>query len=220
MRDKPMVQAAVDVEDLEQGLAVARMAADCGAEWIEIGTPLLFRYGYEVIAAFRDAVGDRAKLIADYKFPYGMLVMDDVARHGADYVLVGAGYQEQLILDTVQKGGELGIVPVFHLGVHPRDYTRYARIYADMGAKYFFTHHYYEARNAQDDSVTRYDNLKNLRACGDDIRIIVTNDDFEDAVFCAAEGADMICFGAVLRGPESSPGVCRKWVEAIHGARG
>ncbi|MBP5295470.1 MAG: hypothetical protein J6Y95_07120, partial [Lachnospiraceae bacterium] len=64
---KTLVQAAVDVSDLELGKEIAVMAKECGADLIEVGTPLIFQNGYKAIGEIKKAVGD-TPVLADFKF--------------------------------------------------------------------------------------------------------------------------------------------------------
>lgn len=41
---KVWIQAAIDVEDIDLAKKIAFMALDAGAEWLEVGTPLLYTY--------------------------------------------------------------------------------------------------------------------------------------------------------------------------------
>ena len=91
---KVWIQAAIDVEDIDLAKKIAFMALDAGAEWLEVGTPLLYTYGHTVIGSLRKAVGSNAILVADYKCPFAVLCAPQAARQGADYVMLTAGYTD------------------------------------------------------------------------------------------------------------------------------
>ena len=80
-KDQVWVQAALDMEDIELAKRVAFLALDNGAEWLEVGTPLLYRYGFSAIGIIRQAVGQNAVLVADYKCPIARLCASPGKRH-------------------------------------------------------------------------------------------------------------------------------------------
>src|SRR4051812_15245179 len=41
----PIVQLSLDLTNIEEATATARVAVDCGIDWLEIGTPLLLAEG-------------------------------------------------------------------------------------------------------------------------------------------------------------------------------
>ena len=43
MTNRAWIQAAIDVEDYDTAKRIAWMALDAGAEWLEVGTPLLYK---------------------------------------------------------------------------------------------------------------------------------------------------------------------------------
>lgn len=213
---KPWVQAAVDVEDMELAKKIAFMALDAGAEWLEVGTPLLYRHGHGAIGELRRAVGPDAVLVADYKSPFAALCAEQAAREGADFVLLSAGYTDRALRHSVDFCRKVGIRPIFDLSVHPRDMRALAEKLVGMGAEYIFSRHYSEVTDASG-AAERSDNITAILAGGKNFTLGITSDDLEEAVHAARSGADWITFGLVLRDP--NPAICRAWIDAIHAAR-
>lgn len=215
MDNKTWVQAAIDVEDIEVAKRIAYMALDAGAEWLEVGTPLLYQYGHSAIRMIRNAVGKDAVLVADYKTAIGGLCAEQAAREGADYILLSAGYNNYLIKDSIDVAQRIGITPIFDLNVRPQDVKACANTITKLGGKYLFAHHYADFVDA-DGELSRFDILDNLVSGDRDYKLGITSDIFEEAED-AAKYADWIVFGVVLREP--NPVSCKQWIDMIHSAR-
>lgn len=204
-------QAALDAEDIELAKQVAQMALDYGAQWLEAGTPLLYRYGHGAIGEIRRAAGKDALLVADYKCPIARLCAKQAAEEGANFLLLTTVYNEELEQDNVTYSRSLGLEPIFHLSGKPEDFYKEAKKLEDMGAKYLFTHRY-----ARLEDGTRQDNLRVLKEnCS--CKIGITSDDLEEAADSVRQGADWITFGVVLR--QYNPTEAKKWMETIRTAR-
>lgn len=214
MKPRAWVQAAIDVEDIDLGIQIAKMALDEGAEWIEVGTPLIYRYGNDAIGMLRKALGNSAILVADYKFVFPMYCLEQAEQQGADYAVFAAGYQTQVIERTMQIAAGLRVKPVFYLTVHPADYTYYADLYAKMGAEYFFTHHFYQVPDQQTHAPVLFDNAKSFMACRHPVKFCITNDNFDSVPDSIRAGADWICFGNAIHTPDRE--ACRRWIDMIH----
>ena len=216
MTNRAWIQAAIDVEDYDTAKRIAWMALDAGAEWLEVGTPLLYKYGYSAIGEIRKAVGDKVTLVADYKCPYAGLAAENCAKQGADYVLLAAGYNDDLIRHGIEECGKWGIKHIFALHINPRDVTERVKELADLGVEYLFTHHY-ATRYLKDGSAEKVDTLEQIKAAKTDIKLGITSDDWDEARNAVATGADWMIFGYVLRKPD--PKSCREWIDMLHSER-
>ena len=208
-------QAAIDVIDIDLAKRIAKMALDAGSEWIEVGTPLLYTYGHSAIRELRNYVGKNAVLVPDYKTPISILCAKQAKEAGADYLLVNASYHDLLNKYNIETCLNEGITPIIDLmNIRADDVQVYVDRCASMGAKHFFTWHR-SSFTDKDGHEFKVDNLKLKMPEG--TKLGITNDEFDDAVYCAANGADWIVFGLVLRDPDEES--CRKWINAIHNAR-
>ncbi len=214
-KQRAWVQAAVDVDDIDLGVQIAKMAIDEGAEWIEVGTPLIYRYGHDAIGMMRKALGKDAVLVADYKFLVPFLCMQHAEKQGADYAVFEAGYQTELIRMTMDMAKDMHVKPIFCLSVHPQDYTYYTDLYADMGAEYFFSHHYYNVLDKNTHEPVRCNNAESFMACRNPVKFCITNDEFDTLEASVKAGADWITFGRAIRTPDRE--ACRTWIQKIHG---
>ncbi len=121
MKEKAWIQAAIDVEDMDVAKRIAWMVLDSGVEWLEIGTPLLYKFGYSAISEIRKAVGKGPILVADFKCPYAGLVAENASKHGANFVLLSAGYNDSLICHGLDECEKWNIKPIFDLHINPHD---------------------------------------------------------------------------------------------------
>lgn len=214
--DRAWVQAAIDVEDMDVAKRIAWMALDSGAEWLEVGTPLLYKFGYQAIADIRKAVGKNVVLVADYKCPFAGLVAENAAKAGADYVMLQAAYNDDLIIHGLEEGRKWGIKPIFDLHINPRDVTERTKQLVNLGVEYLFTHHYAIQHDA-DGAERKYDTLVQIQQAGTKAKIGVTSDNWEEAQDAVSKGVDWMIFGYVLRNP--NPASCKKWIDMIHSPR-
>jgi len=212
---KVWVQAAIDVEDIELAKRIAFMALDAGAEWLEVGTPLLYQYGHSAIGMLRKAVGGAAKLVADYKSPFAMLCAAQAARQGADYVMLTAGYNDWALEKNFEACRTAGIEPIFDLAVRQDDLYPMIQKLTALGGTYMFSRHYSTTRQTNG-ALMRTDNMPLLLQEPKNYILGITSDDFEEAQHAVRSGADWITFGVVLRQPD--PVVCKQWIDAIHNA--
>lgn len=213
---QPWIQAAIDVEDIELAKKIAYMALDCGAEWLEVGTPLLYRYGHEAIGMLRKAVGKDTVLVADYKSPFAFLCVPQAAAQGVNYVMLSPGYNDWALEHTMQACRQYGVEPIFDMAVKPSDLNQEINKLVRHGAKYIFSRHY-TALYDETDHLVRIDNFPQFGGEGRNFILGITSDDLEEAQDAVRLGADWITFGWVLRNPD--PGVCRHWIDTIKGSR-
>lgn len=214
-KNKVWTQAAIDVFDMDLAKKIAKMALDEGTEWLEVGTPLLYTYGIQAIAQLRKYVGNNAVLVPDFKTPIAPLCAKQAKEMGADFIHVCTGYIDKLNEWNFNFCNEVGITPIFDvLQIRPDDIQMNIDRLAALGAKYFFVRHFHTYTDKNGKEFT-FDVLKDLKRPANSF-IGITNDDFDDAVYCAQNGADWIIFGQVLRNPDRDS--CNKWISAIHKA--
>lgn len=93
-----MIQLALDTHDLEFAKKVAFYAAESGFDIIEVGTPMIKRYGAGVVADIKRLISGRAKVLADLKIlDASSLEIESAVLNGAEIVTVmGLAYDETL----------------------------------------------------------------------------------------------------------------------------
>jgi len=63
---EPVLQVALDFENLHRAVQVAKEAVDGGADWIEVGTPLIKSEGMQAIRELKRLFPDKV-IVADMK---------------------------------------------------------------------------------------------------------------------------------------------------------
>jgi len=131
--ERPVLQVALDFENLSRALPAAREAVEGGADWVEAGTPLIKSEGLDAVRELKKAFPDR-RIVADMKImDTGAFEVEIAAKAGADLVTVLGAADDDTIAEAV-RGGELygAEVVVDLLGV--ADPVGRARRSAELGA--------------------------------------------------------------------------------------
>ncbi len=104
-----ILQVALDFVDLPRAVKVAEEAIEGGADWLEIGTPLIKSEGMNAIRHFRKAFPDRT-LVADMKtMDAGRAEMEMAAKAGANIAVVMGNAPDSTIRECIQAGKNYGI---------------------------------------------------------------------------------------------------------------
>ena len=131
--ERPVLQVALDFENLSRALAAAREAVEGGADWVEAGTPLIKSEGLDAVRELKKAFPNH-RVVADMKvMDTGAFEVEIAAKAGADIVTVLGAADDGTIAEAV-RGGELygAEVAVDLLGV--ADPVARARRVAELGA--------------------------------------------------------------------------------------
>ena len=136
---KPIVQIALDVTSVEEAAALGRSALAAGADWLEIGNPLVEFVG----------INGLDRLIAE--FPNTYFLMDAMILAGAEKYLTAAkqlGIQNitvtalaprETVAETIAWGKKLDIAVTVDLFNTPDKVDRSLQ-YQDLGADYLMVH--------------------------------------------------------------------------------
>jgi 3-hexulose-6-phosphate synthase/6-phospho-3-hexuloisomerase len=104
--ERPVLQVALDFENLSRALLAAREAVEGGADWVEAGTPLIKSEGLNAVRELRKAFPDH-RIVADLKvMDTGAFEVELAAKAGADLVTVLGAADDDTIAEAV-RGGEL-----------------------------------------------------------------------------------------------------------------
>ena len=86
--DRPVLQVALDFENLSRALLAAREAVEGGADWVEAGTPLIKSEGLDAVRELKKAFPDHL-IVADLKvMDTGAFEVEIASKAGADIVTV------------------------------------------------------------------------------------------------------------------------------------
>ena len=98
------MQVALDFMQLKRSTGICQEAVEGGADWIEVGTPLLKSEGTEAIRTFRKLYPGK-KIIADTKtMDVGAFEVEIMAKAGADIVTVLGLAEDSTIEEAVMAG--------------------------------------------------------------------------------------------------------------------
>jgi 3-hexulose-6-phosphate synthase/6-phospho-3-hexuloisomerase len=94
---------------LDRSVEIAKEAITGGADWIEIGTPLIKSEGMNAIRAMRKAFPDRT-ILADMKtVDTGAMEVEMAAKAGADVVIILGSADDSTLLDALRSAHKYGV---------------------------------------------------------------------------------------------------------------
>jgi 3-keto-L-gulonate-6-phosphate decarboxylase len=138
---RPWVQVAVDTLTVEEGIRLARLAVNAGADWIEVGTPLLTFEGVGAIRALVE-VSEGRPVVADFKAQDGVeKYFLEAGRQGARVASVLGIVADASVVAAVEGGLKSGVEVVADLyAIDKKDIGRRARELSSLGVDYLMLH--------------------------------------------------------------------------------
>jgi 3-hexulose-6-phosphate synthase/6-phospho-3-hexuloisomerase len=131
--DRPVLQVALDFENLSRAMTAATEAVEGGADWVEAGTPLIKSEGLDAVRQLKKAFPGH-RVVADMKvMDTGAFEVEIAAKAGADLVTVLGAADDETIADAVRGGEKYGAEVVVDLLGVPDPVER-ARTVARLGA--------------------------------------------------------------------------------------
>lgn len=197
--DRPVLQVALDFENLSRALVAAREAVEGGADWVEAGTPLIKSEGLNAVRELKRAFPN-ARVVADMKvMDTGAFEVEIAAKAGADLVTVLGVSDDGTIADAVRGGEKYGCeIVVDLLGV--ADPIERARSVAQLGVTLVCWH---VGIDMQMTGRTPFDTLAELvRASPVPVAVAggLTSESIADAVRAGA--LVLIVGGAITKSPD------------------
>ncbi|MCL2295492.1 MAG: orotidine 5'-phosphate decarboxylase [Methanomassiliicoccaceae archaeon] len=136
---KPVLQVALDLMQLDRAVKIAHEAVDGGADWVEVGTPLIKSGGADAVRTIRREFPDR-KIIADTKtMDVGGLEVEIMAKAGADIVTVLGLADDSTIAEAVSAGRKYGAEVMVDM-INVPDRLSRAKAAEKLGASYICLH--------------------------------------------------------------------------------
>ena len=106
--DLPVLQVALDFENLSRALPAAREAIRGGADWVEAGTPLIKSEGLDAVRQLKKEFPGH-RIVADMKvMDTGAFEVEIAAKAGADLVTVLGTADDDTIAEAVRGGEKYG----------------------------------------------------------------------------------------------------------------
>lgn len=188
------LQVALDFLELDRALAVAKQAVAGGAEYIEIGTPLIKSEGLDAVRKARAMFPDKI-IIADTKtMDAGKIEAEAAAKAGANIMTVLGCADEATIRECVEAGKHYGLqVAVDLLGV--ADPVKFAAVAKELGVAWLDVHC---AIDQQMKGQNPFELLGKLRKATDLILAVAGGINSETAADAIAAGADVVIVGGAI----------------------
>jgi 3-hexulose-6-phosphate synthase/6-phospho-3-hexuloisomerase len=136
---KTILQVALDLLNAPRAITIATAAKKGGADWLEVGTPLIKSEGMDIIRRLKQHF-PTLPLVADMKtMDTGALETEMAAKAGADVVCILAASDDSTITDAIRSGKKYGAkIMVDFIGIH--DKLSRAQQIEPLGADYFCVH--------------------------------------------------------------------------------
>jgi len=188
----PIVQVAIDVLNVERALRVAEAAVRAGADWLEVGTPLVTFAGVPAIGALVRAFPEHP-VLADFKMMDGVrkYVLATAEQGGRIATICGVA-SDASIRTAVQAGRDCGVRIICDLYAAP-DGPRRAREVEALGVDSAYIHYGADQRSEDPER----DPLLFLDEVAGQMRVPVGVGTFsvENGVAGARRGADIFVIG-------------------------
>jgi 3-hexulose-6-phosphate synthase/6-phospho-3-hexuloisomerase len=213
--DKPVLQVALDVLELKRAVEIAGEAIAGGADWLEVGTPLIKSEGMNAVRTLKKTYKDR-KIVADMKtIDTGAIEVEIAAKSGADIVIVLAMSDDSTIAEAIRAAKKYGCEIMVDVMNHPNAITR-AKELEEMGVDYINVH------VGIDQQMVGMNNFKILDRIAKDVSIPVAAAgglDAERAAMCVLSGAKIVIVGSNIVKSRNVAESTRKIREAIDTCR-
>lgn len=195
---RPLVQISLDLTSNRDALETATIAVEAGADWIEIGTPLVLAEGLHAVRALREEFPAHP-LIVDLKtMDGGYLEAEMMGDAGADAVLVMGQAHDATIERVIEAGAAFDMLVMGDDLGAPDRVAECARLEA-LGVGMVIHHIGFDHRNAHPElGLTPLTDLPAIVAATTVPVQAVGGLSMEQAMACPGLGAPVVVFGAPL----------------------
>ncbi len=134
-----ILQVALDLLELKRAVEIGKESIDGGADWLEVGTPLIKSEGMNAIRTLRDAFPD-VTIVADMKtMDTGAIEVEMAAKSGASVVSILAVADNAVIDEAIKSGRKYGVAIMVDL-INAEDPERRAKELEGLGVDYVCVH--------------------------------------------------------------------------------
>lgn len=193
-----IVQVSLDLKTMDDALRMAKIAIDAGADWLEIGTPLVLAEGAHAVRRLRREYPD-VPLVADVKIMdggYGETRL--FAEAGADAIVV-MGRAHDATVERVRLAGEEFGLLVMGDDMGAPDHVADGRRLESLGVGMVLHHIGHDHRDTHKE--LQLSPLTDLAAIVEATTVpvqAVGGLSIDQAVTCPTLGAGVVVFGAPL----------------------
>lgn len=199
----PIVQVAIDVIAIDKALSLAKDAINAGADWLEVGNPLIKFEGLHAVEAICKAFPDQYILV-DYMILAGSKKYIHAAKSvGAKNITVSALAPDETVYEAINECKKVGMEVTVDL-FNKNNLANNAKKYEEMGADYIMVHFGVDEKKFH----PKGSPLKRLKEVVDAVNLPVsyaTYDSFESKE-AVKVGASIIVQGEPLLS-SSNPGI-------------
>ncbi|HDN65473.1 MAG TPA: bifunctional 5,6,7,8-tetrahydromethanopterin hydro-lyase/3-hexulose-6-phosphate synthase [Methanosarcinales archaeon] len=211
--DPPYLQVALDNPDIDQILHVVKTLPDSDHLILEAGTPLIKRYGVDVIARLRE-VKPNAFIVADLKtLDTGNLEARMVADATADAVVISALAPIPTIVNAIREAHKTGIYAIIDTLNLP-DPLPLLRELGEIGALPDVV----ELHRAIDAEKTEYQwgSIPEIKALSSKILVAVAGGIRADTIRAARDaGADVLVVGRAITNAKDVRQAAERFIEGL-----
>ena len=134
-----ILQVALDLLELKRAVEIGKESIEGGADWLEVGTPLIKSEGMNAIRTLRDAFPD-VTIVADMKtMDTGAIEVEMAAKSGASVVSILAVADNAVIDEAIKSGRKYGVAVMVDL-INVEDPVRRAKELEGLGVDYVCVH--------------------------------------------------------------------------------
>ena len=211
MMKKPILQVALDFVDLNRAIKIADLAVKGGADWLEVGTPLIKSEGLNAIKVMRKNF-PKKKIVADMKvIDTGRLEIEAAAKSGADIVVVLGVADDSTIKECVSAANNYGCEIMVDL-LNCRNLESRALEVEKFGVDYICVH------VGIDQQMIGVDPIQELKKITKKVRVplaIAGGINSETAVKAVENGAEIVVVGGAITKAKNVEKATREIKEAI-----
>ena len=138
-KERKILQVALDVLELERAIEIGRECLEGGADWLEVGTPLIKSEGMNAVRTLKDAFPE-VNIVADMKtMDTGAIEMEMAAKSGASVVSILAVADNAVIEEAVKSARKYGVAVMADI-MNTEDPVRRAKELEELGVDYVCVH--------------------------------------------------------------------------------
>ncbi|MDD3069600.1 MAG: bifunctional hexulose-6-phosphate synthase/ribonuclease regulator [Methanoculleus horonobensis] len=207
----PTLQVALDLLELDRAVEIADEAVRGGADWIEVGTPLIKSEGMQAVRTLRERFPDH-EIVADMKIAdTGAVEVEMAAKSGAGVVCILADADDAVIVEAVRSARKYGVRLMADL-INVADPVSRSRELSALGVDYINAH------VGIDQQMIGRSSLDLLRRLAGEVGVpiaVAGGLDAETASEAVAAGASVVIVGGNIVKAADVTGAARRVREAI-----
>jgi len=191
---KPILQVALDFVDLPRALKLAEETVAGGADWLEVGTPLIKSCGVEAIRQLYKKFPTHL-IVADMKtMDVGRIEVEIAAKAGAKIVAILGLADNSTIRECIEAGRNYGAKIMVDL-LEVEDFVKRAKEIEKMGADYLGLH---TSIDEQMKGKISFEKVRQIRKNVNLPIAIAGGINSENVVEAVEAGADIIIVGGAI----------------------